>query len=447
MEISRRNFLNKATAVGGAGVIVPSVVAGCDTIPGSSQGSLSMEGAISVKAYGAEGDGSTDDTGAFQAALDAASKAGGGIVSAPTGQYRINGNLVIPGGVTLQGTYRVPPCNNTGETQPKLYGAVLLAYAGRGNPEGKPFIRLQGNMSTLTGFIITYPEWSQSDVPPVPYPPAVLGEGGIVNAGVTDCCFLNTYEAIRLVAAHRHLIRNVHGYPHKRGIYVDRCGDVGRIENCHFWPFGVSYDPEDPFCKWTNTNAVAFEFAKTDWHYVLNTFCFGYGAGYKFSESEHGACNGNFLGIGADCCERAVLVEQAQPFGLLITNGEFVGRWGSKTAICIEIGKSVNSKISLTNCSFWGPNDKIIVQKSPDAQVTANACHFENWDEQAIQIDEGKAILQGNTFMKEKPAIRVGANVKSVIITSNQSAGGLIVQNDAGKRTLMGMNENPVVNQ
>lgn len=68
----------------------------------------------------------------LEAVLDAGSKAGGGIVSAPTGQYRINGNLVIPGGVTLLGTYRVSPCNNTGETTSKLYGAVLLAYAGRG---------------------------------------------------------------------------------------------------------------------------------------------------------------------------------------------------------------------------------------------------------------------------------------------------------------------------
>ena len=102
MDISRRNFLNKAIAAGGAGVIVSSGVARGDTNPDSSQGYPNIEGTINVKAYGAKGDGSTNDTAAFQAALDAASKAGGGIVSAPTGQYHINGNLVIPGGVTLQ---------------------------------------------------------------------------------------------------------------------------------------------------------------------------------------------------------------------------------------------------------------------------------------------------------------------------------------------------------
>ncbi|MHB1458038.1 MAG: glycosyl hydrolase family 28-related protein [Armatimonadota bacterium] len=398
---------------------------------------------LDVVKAGAVGDGVTDNTAIFQQLLDEAGKAGGGIVNVPTGQFCIKGNLVIPGGVTLQGTFRVPPSNRH-DLNPRLLGTVLLAYAGRGKPEEKPFIRLGGNMSTVAGMIITYPEWKQSDVPPIPYPPAILAEGGIENVGVIDCCLLNTYEGIRLVAAHRHLIRNVTGYPHWRGIYVDACGDVGRIENVHFWPFGVAFSPDDAFCKWTNTHAVAFEFARTDWQYVLNTFCFGYGVGYKFSESKQGSCNGNFLGIGADSCERPVLVEQAQPFGLLITNGEFVGRWGSKDAVCIEIGEKVESKISLTNCSFWGPIDRIILQKSPKAQLTANACHFVNWDKAAIQIDAGKAIIQGSTFMEKKPAIIIGSKVKSAIITSNQATDGLIVVNKAGDRTQMGFNELPV---
>lgn len=395
-----------------------------------------------VMKAGAIADGTTDNTAVFQKLLDEAGKAGGGIVNVPSGQYRINGNLSIPGGVTLQGTFRVPPSNRH-DLNPQMLGTTLLAYAGRGKPDGPPFIKLAGNMSTLAGMIITYPEWKQTDAPPIPYPPTVLADGGIENVGVLDCCFLNTYEAIRLVTAHRHLIRNVYGYPHWRGIYVDGCGDVGRIENCHFWPFGVAFSPDDPFCKWVNTHAVAFEFARTDWQYVLNTFCFGYGVGYKFSESAQGSCNGNFLGIGADSCERPVLVEQAQPFGLLITNGEFVGRWGSKDAICIEIGEKVKSKISLNNCAFWGPIDRIIVQKSPNAQLTTNACHFVNWDSAAIEIDAGKAIIQGSTFMENKKAIIVGENAKSAIITANQAEGGLVIDNRAGSRTQSNLNEMP----
>src|SRR5438132_8380050 len=41
----------------------------------------------SVRDFGATGDGKTDDTAAFQKALDAAHQAGGGVVYAPRGHY------------------------------------------------------------------------------------------------------------------------------------------------------------------------------------------------------------------------------------------------------------------------------------------------------------------------------------------------------------------------
>ena len=45
-------------------------------------------------------------------------------------------------------------------------------------------------------------------------------------------------------------------------------------------------------------------FARTDWEYVFNTFSYGYALGYHFIQSKSGACNGNFLGIGADMAVR-----------------------------------------------------------------------------------------------------------------------------------------------
>ena len=45
-------------------------------------------------------------------------------------------------------------------------------------------------------------------------------------------------------------------------------------------------------------------FARTDWAYVFNTCSYGYALGYHFIQSKSGACNGNFLGIGADMAVR-----------------------------------------------------------------------------------------------------------------------------------------------
>ena len=397
-----------------------------------------------VTTAGALADGRMDCTAAFQKALDDAGRAGGGMVEVPAGRYRIAGNLRVPAHVTLQGVFRsAPNPSRLGSTN--MTGTVLLAYAGRGATNGPAFIRLAGHNAGVAGVIVEYPEWKRSDVPPVPYPPCVASED-TENVAVQDCCFLNAYEAIKLVRAARHLVRNVTGYPSWRGLFVDECYDIGRVENVHFWPFGLDYQPDDPYCKWINTQGVAFEFARTDWHYVANTFCFGYGIGYRFSASKQGSANGNFVGLGADSCERAVVVEQAQPAGLLISNGEFVGRWGSTNAVCLEIAPKAEGKVSLVNCAFWGPIDRCVWMRSPVGQFTASACNFVQWDNRgagsaAIQVDAGRALVQGCTFAQDGVAVAVASDVISAILTGNQAAGGFRVENDAGNRAQIALNE------
>jgi hypothetical protein len=429
--------------------IVWAVVVGMLIAHGAyAAGQAPVPGAMhwNVQEAGAVGDGQADGTAIFQRLLDDAGRAGGGVVEVPAGRYAIKGNLKIPAGVTLQGVYRVLPTLQRNKAH-ELGGSVLLAYAGRGQEQGEPFIRLAGNNAVLSGVVVMYPEWKQTDVPPVPYPPCVLAEHA-EDVGVENCLLLNPYEAIKLVFAARHLIRNVNGYPIKRGIYVDACMDIGRIENIHFWPFGVHYKPDDPFCRWVNTQGVAFEFARTDWHYVLNTFCFGYGVGYKFSASKQGSANGNFLGLGADSCERAVLVEQAQAPGLLISNGEFVGRWSSTNSVCLEVGEQALGKVSLVNCSFWGPIDRCVWMRSAAGQFTASACNFVNWDVRntgvpAIQLDAGRAIVQGCTFEQEGPHVQIAAAVRSALLVGNQGARGFVAENLAGTRTQLSANEAP----
>lgn len=58
---------------------------------------------ISVKTFGAVGDGVTDDTAAIQAAVDALSAGGGGDLILPAGIYAISESLVIPWRVNLIG--------------------------------------------------------------------------------------------------------------------------------------------------------------------------------------------------------------------------------------------------------------------------------------------------------------------------------------------------------
>ena len=95
-------------------------------------------------------------------------------------------------------------------------------------------------------------------------------------------------------------------------MFVDAIYDVGRIENVHFNPW---WSNRRKLKAWQMENGEAFILARSDWEYMLNTFCFGYHVGYKFVSSRTGECNGNFLGLGADDCQRAVVVEQAPRSG------------------------------------------------------------------------------------------------------------------------------------
>lgn len=82
-------------------------------------------GRFDVRAYGAVGDGSTDDRAAIQAAIDACSAAGGGVVFLPKGTFLIRRPLFLASRVTLQGSGR----GVTTITKPASVKSVLTANA------------------------------------------------------------------------------------------------------------------------------------------------------------------------------------------------------------------------------------------------------------------------------------------------------------------------------
>jgi len=75
-------------------------------------------------------------------------------------------------------------------------------------------------------------------------------------------------------------------------------------------------------------NFEAFSFGRTDWEYVNNTFVYPVNTGYRFIKTVAGAANGQFFGICADEAQVCVKINEIQPKGLLIPNGQFVCRHG-----------------------------------------------------------------------------------------------------------------------
>ncbi len=390
--------------------------------------------ALNARDFGALGDGKTDDTAAISAALDAAREAGGGIVWLPRGNYRVATHLSVPDDVTLQGVWTVP----TAWTQ--LKGTTLLAEEGKGSEDGPPFITL-GRNATLKGLTIFYPEQDPNDLQPYPW---CVASSGADDPSIVDVLMVNPYRAVDFATRNsgRHYIRNLYGQPLRTGISVDKCYDVGRIENVHFWPFWT-WDAKTQVQEFQRENGEAFVFGRTDWEYVLNTFCFGYKVGYRFIATESGACNGNFLGIGADWTNVAVQVDQCQGIGLLITNGEFVSAMAPEPTEVL-VAETNTGLVQFTNCAFWGPADRI-ASINGSGSVSFNQCHFAQWDtpkqgRYALECLGGDLTVSACRFAAGAPGIHLGPAVRTAAIFGNHFAGEPQVVNDSRGDVQVGLN-------
>jgi hypothetical protein len=391
----------------------------------------------SVRSFGARGDGSSDDTAAFQRALDSTHASGGGTVYAPPGQYLFRGVLKIPEGVTLRGSFAYVPSHtgirDRGQPKPGEDGTALLVTAGKGKEDGEPFLTLTTN-SSVAGMTFYYPE-QVTDAIPFAFPWTIAMRGK--NPAAFDLELLNSYQGIDASRNERHNVRNICGQPLRRGIWVDSIYDIGRIENVHFNPW---WNGRGRVYQWQTENGEAFLFGRADWEYVLNTFCFGYHVGYKFVHTGTGECNGNFLGIGADDCNRAVLVEQSAPYGLLITNGEFTSFHGDDPTT-VEVLAGNKGAVRFSNSAFWGPCNQI-AKIAGQGTVGFSDCTFVEWrkDRAAIQVTGGSVLVRGCEFRQNQPHIALGEDVDRAVITGNLFAGPAQIRNAATKDVQIGLN-------
>jgi hypothetical protein len=308
-----------------------------------------------------------------------------------------------------------------------------LVTAGKGKEDGEPFLTLNTN-SSVGGLTFYYPE-QVTDAVPIAYPWTIAMRGK--NPAAFDLELLNSYQGIDASHNERHNVRNICGQPLRRGIWVDSIYDIGRIENVHFNPW---WSGRGPVYQWQTENGEAFIFGRADWEYVLNTFCFGYRVGYKFVHTETGECNGNFLGIGADDCNRAVLVEQSAPYGLLITNAEFTSFHGEDPTM-VEVLAGNKGVIRFSNSAFWGPCNQI-AKIAGQGTVGLSDCTFVEWkkDRAAIQVAGGSVLIRGCEFRQNQPHIALGEGVERAVITGNLFAGPAQIRNVSTKDVQIGLN-------
>ena len=396
-------------------------------------------GVFSPLAADAKADGSSDSTAAIQKALDDAGKAGG-CVHLPPGRYLVKGSLRIPPGVTLQGVMESPVWSEP------LKGSTILATGGRGQEEG-PALFEMGHSSAVRGLTVWYPEQQTTNITPYSWTFHLQGHDNTVE----NVTLINSYNGIRIGPEGnvRHRIRSVYGCVLRRGILVDSCSDIGRIENvqfhCHWWSapeVGGEWKPVHEF-MWKNCEA--FIFGRTDWEYVNNTFVFPVNIGYHFIATKAGAANGQFSGIGADEAQVCVKVDEIQPMGLLISNGQFVCMHGDQR-IEVLVEKTCHGSVRLVNCAFWGPARQCVLSHS-GSFVSLSDCYLsstgrkENPGVSLVEADGGKLQVRGCSFGTDEPSIALRKGLQHAIISENNGVRGVEILNQIADQAIIANNE------
>jgi hypothetical protein len=428
--ISRRRLLRRAALASSLAALGGALPASVTAAEEANTAKRLASGHLNVRDYGAAGDGKSDDSGAFVAAMKAAAATGGNTVFLPPGNYLIKEPLEVPENVVLEGVFRAP----TARTQNR--GTTLLAVAGAGQAEGQPFLTLHQN-STLHGLTVFYPEQKQAN-PPVPYPWTVRGRAD--NCSLVDVLLVNPYQAVDFGThpAGRHLIRGLYAQPLFRGLFIDQCFDVGRIEDVHFWPFWGGW--EAALGQFTRDQGIAFIIGRTDWEYLFNCFCIGFHVGFQFIQTKAGLPNCVLTQCGSDIGPTAVRVEGCQDHaGLSFVNGQFMA------GVAIKPGN--RGPVKFTACGFWGvPTTDSHAVLEGSGHTTFTGCHFNGWarknvDAPCLHARHGGLTVTACDFMdKGKVQVTLEREVEAGLVFGNRLRGANRVISHGGDQVQIGMN-------
>jgi len=306
-----------------------------------------------------------DNTQAIQKALDKAGSEGGGIVYLPGGRYKVLGNLTVPTGVELRGA------SDFG-TVPKGHGSILEIYAGRGQAEGQPFLKLSAG-SGVRGLSFDYPEQLTSMLPAVAeYPYCIQATGKdvyIVNVGLRA-----TYNGVDLFTykCDDHYVDYLAGHAFMNAIRVGGGSEGGHICNLQFNSIVYACGSETKFGSWPNS--IAADQSKAYWQnqtelrfmiigdcrdqILYNDFHYGGFEGVVFQADKDKAASGRSLGLGVDGSWNSIVYEALDPAGFDLINTQLVALGGDESVYSrtsfLSSKDGFTGEVTLFSADFWG---------------------------------------------------------------------------------------------
>ncbi len=301
--------------------------------------------------FGAKGDGVTDDTAAFKAAIEEARENGGGTIFVPEGIYCLYEPLTLDHGISLVGELEI------GTTT----GTTFYIYHGKNDPDGTPMFSICSG-SSLRNVAIYYPEQKLTDGEVIPYSWLIKQQGdGPVVENIT---VVNAYKGIDYSGSLQ-TARNVYGTFLNLAFHLDANWDIGKLENSCFSPkYWLEYDPETAPDKaelesYMLANATGMKIGRMDWTYFADIVIEGYHIGYHAYQSEAGLSHGHLYRMDLLDCYYPLYLESIANYGYILTDCTLTAK-GDAGATAVLTSSLFDASLSFNNCTVTSEGDYAI---------------------------------------------------------------------------------------
>jgi hypothetical protein len=423
--------------------------------------------------FGAKARPGFDNRAAFQAAIDAAYKNGGGVVYIPAGNYEFRSTqtatksvrvrkgaeqvmkdfnyqyvLNIPTSVQLRGDWADPELNKG-----KVLGTILEVRVGKNAPNYNGTVEswwndtqagnalrttytsiadrfIDMNSGTgVTNLSIWYPEQHIDDIKPYPWT-LYQPNGDCVT--IENVTLVNSYNGFYSAPSELHYILNSYMTALSTGIEVHVCTDIGRIENVKINPkyWANSGLPGSPTLAqvtgYTKANGTGFNMHRSDWEYVSNLDVSGYKTGMwvgrepGFADSPNAQLYENHI----KDCGTGLYIQAVNPYGLLISNSTF---GAEKDGKAVYFYNDFKTSVQFNGVDFTGP----VVSDGSDGVISFESCTFSNYIEYALKVNNGNVLLTQSEFKKPAGHVYLGADVHMLKSVNSGYNGKLEVKNDS----------------
>jgi hypothetical protein len=311
----------------------------------------------SVRAFGAKGDGQTDDTTAIQSAIDAAAASGGGSVVFNAARYFTTGSLSVPAGVVLCGAVEGPFDDGSGVNP----GVTTVAPTLLVTNTSAPFVTLNGVGAGVTDLLFHYPNQAHASASaPIAYPFTIVAN--TPGTKVLRSMATNAYNFLDIESG-RVIAQDLFIGAYNIGINVDHAHDhvtLRNILNSVFWDSWEANYPS-PIDAWVMSHGIALVVGRVDSLEVHDFVLFHRYAGMLMADSSDTTQNprcgyGSGSDINLDTVQYGIIVSAANTPGYVFTNVIIGSGAGGQAAAQVKAGGSLPPDVLVEGGSvrgFW----------------------------------------------------------------------------------------------